>query len=389
MTDRFDKALLPAGLSDVLPPDAQFEVQAVERLMATFAAHGYERVKPPLIEFEESLLSGGGSAMAGHTFRLMDPVSQRMMALRADMTLQVARIATTRLGGLPRPLRLSYAGQVLRIKGSQLRPERQFGQVGAELIGAPAPGADAEVILMAKAALEALDVPDVSIDLGQPTLIPALCGELGLDDNASVRLRTALDRKDSAAVEALGTALGGDGTKIFAAILRAVGPADEALERLGRIDLPDAAAADLESLGRVVERVRAAAPDLKLTVDAVENRGFEYHTGVTFTIFMLGVRGELGRGGRYLAGDDGEPATGLTLFTDMVLRAMPNPTPVRRVFVPAGTPADQVERLRTEGWVAVAALEAAEDEIREARRLRCGHVLVDGAVNETGTDEGG
>ena len=88
--------------------------------------------------------------MAPHTFRLMDPVSQRMMAVRADMTLQVARIATTRLDNAPRPLRLSYAGQVLRVRGSQLRPERQFGQAGIELIGVDNAAADAEVIALCR-----------------------------------------------------------------------------------------------------------------------------------------------------------------------------------------------------------------------------------------------
>ena len=128
MSRAAEKALLPAGLRDILAPDAAFEAAVVERVMACFAAHGYERVKPPLIEFEDGLLAGPGAALASETFRLMDPVSQRMMGVRADMTLQVARIAASRLKNLPRPLRLSYAGQVLRVTGSQLRPERQFGQ---------------------------------------------------------------------------------------------------------------------------------------------------------------------------------------------------------------------------------------------------------------------
>src|SRR3546814_10103925 len=77
----------------------------------------------------------------------MDPVSQRMMGLRADMTPQVARIATTRLKKAPRPLRLCYGGQVLQVRGSQLRPERQFAQAGIELIGAPEGAGDAEAVL--------------------------------------------------------------------------------------------------------------------------------------------------------------------------------------------------------------------------------------------------
>ena len=149
MTELERNALLPAGLRDVLPNDAAFEAEMVERLVAFLAARGYDRVKPPLIEFEDGLLSGAGVAVAPQTFRLMDPVSQRMMGLRADITPQIARIAGSRLALAPRPLRLSYAGEVLRVRGSQLRPERQIVQVGAELIGSAAPTADAEIIVMA------------------------------------------------------------------------------------------------------------------------------------------------------------------------------------------------------------------------------------------------
>jgi ATP phosphoribosyltransferase regulatory subunit len=90
-------ALLPAGLRDLLPPEAETEAASVEALMEVFAAHGYQRVKPPLLEFEDSLLAGSGAAVAEQIFRLMDSESQRMMGLRADTTPQVARIATTRL----------------------------------------------------------------------------------------------------------------------------------------------------------------------------------------------------------------------------------------------------------------------------------------------------
>ena len=96
MTDFFDKALLPAGFSDVLAPDADFEALVLNRLLRCFSGHGYDRVEPPLIEFEDGLLTGIGAGLAEQTFRLMDPESQRMMAVRADITPQVARIAQAR-----------------------------------------------------------------------------------------------------------------------------------------------------------------------------------------------------------------------------------------------------------------------------------------------------
>ena len=381
MTTSGEKALLPAGLGDGLPPAAAQEAWATERLIATFAARGYARVKPPLIEFEETLLAGAGSDLGPQTFRLMDPVSQRMMGLRADMTPQVARIAATRLAREPRPLRLCYAGQVLRVKGSQLRPERQFAQVGAELIGSAAEAADAEVVLLAAQALTALGAKPLTVDLTLPTLVRSLAEGLGVAEAEIPALRDALDRKDAAATEA---AAGGHAA-LFLKLLRLAGPADSALAALAELPLPEGPAAEVAAMTRVVARIHAAAPELSLTFDPGEHRGFEYQTGASFTIFAQGVRGELGRGGRYdarLSGDgEGgwEPATGFTLFMDSVLRALPPAPPPRSVYLPEGTTDEAAEALRKEGWVTLAALDPEAEPEAEARRLGCAAVLLDGA----------
>ncbi len=381
MTIHGDKALLPAGLQDLLAPAAQHEAGVLESLLARFAAFGYERVKPPLMEFEDTLLSGAGVAVAKESFRLMDPVSQRMMALRADITPQVARIAATRLGSAPRPLRLCYGGQVLRVRGGQLRPERQFAQAGAELIDAPQESADAEVVLLAAEALGAVGVGDLTVDLSLPPLVSALVGGLGLDSGQATALRQALDRKDGAAV----ADLAGERAELFQALLRAAGPADEALAALAPLGLPAEAEAAVGHLARVVGLLRASAPGLRLTVDPVEHRGFEYQTGISFTLFAPGARGELGRGGRYLAdGFGGEPetSTGFTLYMDTVLRAVPPGGGGTRLFLPPDTPAARARALRADGWVTVAGLGPDADPDSEARRLGCSHVLRDGHAVE-------
>ncbi len=301
-------SLLPAGLLDVLPPEAAHEAATVERLMAAFAAHGYDRVKPPLVEFEESLLSGPGAAMSKLSFRIMDPVSQRMMAVRADMTLQVARIAATRLSRQARPLRLSYAGQVLRVKGSDLRPQRQFGQAGVELIGSTSARADVEVILLAAEALAGLGIEELSVDLNLSSLVPAVLAGLVIDAAPAGALVEALDRRDAAAVGRLA----GAAAELLGGLLRAAGPARKAVTALARLDLPADAGRERDRLAELVELLLEQRPDLVLTVDPVEHRGLEYHSGVGFTLFGRRQRGELGRGGRYLSAK-GEPSTGFTL----------------------------------------------------------------------------
>jgi ATP phosphoribosyltransferase regulatory subunit len=365
-------ALLPAGLGDLLPPEASAEAANVERLMTIFAGHGFDRVKPPLVEFETSLLSGAGADMAEQTFRMMDPLSRRMLGLRADMTPQVARIAATRLANAPRPLRLSYAGQVLQVHGSQLRPQRQFGQIGCELIGEAGAAADAEVIGLAAEALMAAGVTDLSIDLNLPTLVDQLASALGLDAARIQELKAALDRKDERAVAAAGA-----GHEVFHRLLAIHGPAAAARAQLAAIDLPARAAEERAALFEVLRHLETGHPGLTLTLDPVEHRGFEYQSGVSFVLFARGLRGELGRGGRYLSRAR-EPATGFTLYTDTLARALPLAPPSRRVYLPMGLARSVGARLRAEGWVTVAALNAAADPWAEARRLGCGHVLIGG-----------
>ena len=386
MSEFSDTALLPAGMCDVLPADAESEAVSTEHLLACFSANGYERVKPPLIEFEESLLSGSGAAMSAQTFRIMDPVSQRMMGVRADMTLQVARIATTRLKKAPRPLRLCYSGQVLRVRGTQMRPERQFGQVGSELIGSSQPQADAEIILMAVEALNKLEITDLSIDLALPTLVPALIEDVNLDEETAASLRTALDRKDEGAVKRLAKQLGEQVTANLLAMLRATGPAQAAYAALDKLNLPKKAQLERDSLGAVIDKIRAGAPELSLTVDPVESRGLEYHKGVTFTIFAGGSRGELGRGGRYLAGgngDEGEPAVGMTLYMDTILRAVPSPATGQRLYIPTETDISESRKYRNEGWITVDGLTSEADPVKEAARLSCSHYLSNGKIIST------
>jgi len=377
MNESLHPALLPQGLRDLLPPDAAIEAELVARQMAALQGHGYERVKPPLAEFEENLLAGAGAAMAQETFRLMDPISQRMIGLRADMTPQVARIATTRLVNAPRPLRLCYAGQVLRVRGGEIRAERQVGQVGAELIGTDAIAADVEAVTLAAAALAASGVGGLSVDLTLPTLVPAVCAALGLAAGAMDTLRAALDHKDAAAV----AAVGGRAASLLGKLLAGAGAAKKALASLQALDLPPAAVSERARLMAVVAAVQRAAPDLALTIDPVENRGFEYHTGVSFTLFARGVRGELGRGGRYRTGNGhGEPATGFTLYTDTVLRALPAQQPRPRLYVPLGGDAAAAVRRRGEGWATVAGLAVVTDAAAEAKRLKCSHWLDGDAI---------
>jgi len=385
MTNSEQKALLPTGLTDLLPPDADREEAITRQLLDHFRRYGYQRVKPPLLEFEAGLLDGVGAVHTDQTFRVMDPASQRMLGVRADITPQISRITSTRLASAPRPLRISYSGEVLRVKGSQLRAERQIRQIGVELIGAAhAATGDAEVIVLAAEGLAGIGIDGLSVDISAPSLAGTICQALNVPADAMPRLSAAIDRKDAAALQEIGILHGlTEATEILSLLLGAAGAASAGLSGLADLALPDDARALVDRLIEVVELVQRAAPDLDVTIDPIESRGFEYHSGISFTLFALGARGELGSGGRYLTTGD-ELATGFTLSTDMVLRASPGTSTAERVFVPHGTPPDIARALRADGQIAIQGLVAAQDILAEAQRLSCSHYWRDGTVVAVG-----
>ena len=362
-------ALLPAGLRDMLPPDAWAEAHAVWQTICHLTANGYELVKPPLLEFEDTLLSGSGQSLARHSFRLMDSLSQQMMALRADMTPQVARIAGSRLANAPRPLRLAYAGEVMRISGTQLRPERQSCQIGCELIGSDSIHADAEIILLAVEALDRLGAKGVSVDLNLPTFVPNLLKSFDYSQHDADELAAAVERRHLTRVQRLS----GEVTAIIDELIASSGPVDTALPALAKIEVPGDLRGELDRLADVVALVKTAMPDLSLTVDCVERRGFEYQTGLSFTLFVQDA-GEVGRGGRYLIGrNPGETATGFTLTTDNLLRAVEPMPSAQKVYLPVGTSSADRDTLQAQGYITIKAMvEAPIGE--EAARLGCQHI---------------
>ena len=326
-------------------------------LMREFAAFGYRQVKPPLVEFEDSLLTAGpGQAMASQTFRLMDPVSRRMMGVRADTTAQIARIAASRLSGEKRPLRLSYAADVLRVNGTQLRPARQFCQVGCEFIGAFSPKNDAEVALLALKSLSAVGLEDLTIDLS----LPALAGHIfdaektAKEDRAEIL--EILKKRDREALEKCR-----DGAvRCFAPLLEAAGEAEKAVSCLREMRFSGAAAEEeVSSLICVYESLKEAVAvyglKANITVDPLEHRGLTYETGVSFTLYAAGVRGEVGGGGRYKlgmkkAGGEDDTATGFTLYMDSILPALPKAEEEKIKTVSADANWKEVKTLQDQGW---------------------------------------
>lgn len=362
MTDT-DRDLLPEGLEDRLPPHAAAAARVTRAVVDVLASHGYDRIQPPVLEFEKSLASRMAGVQPRRMFRFVDPLSMRMMALRSDITPQVARVAATGLARAARPLRLCYAGQVVAIKGDGLDPARERLQLGAELIGSDAVEAAGEIVAVAIEALTAAGARGISVDFTLPDLVDTLAEKaLPLPADRIEPVRRELDAKDAGGlVEAGGEA--------YLPLLAAIGPFDAAIERLAAFDAGGVLSGRIAALRQIAARVAGQA---RLTLDPSERHGFEYQSWFGFTLYAEGVSGALGRGGTYRILGVDEAATGFSLYPDALVDVLARAdTPRDTLFLPPGHDVQVAARLRAVGWRTVAAICDSCDPVK----LGCTHRL--------------
>jgi ATP phosphoribosyltransferase regulatory subunit len=353
--------LLPVGLEDRLPASARALTRARRAALDAMDAHGYDRVIPPLIEFETSMATRMSGVATRRMFRFVDPASLRTLALRSDITVQVGRIAATSMAAAARPLRLCYAGEVAVIASDQLDPARQRLQLGAELVGSDSAAAAAEVVVLAIEALEAAGARGISVDFTLPDLVDTLAASaLPLPAERIDDVRRELDAKDAGALKAAGG-------EAYLPLLYAAGPFDEAARRLAASDAGGALASRLDGLKAIAARVGEKA---RVTLDPAERHGFQYQSWFGFTLYAEGVRGTLGRGGTYRLGG-GEPATGFSLYIDPLVDALGDAAAGDLLFLPPDHDREAAARLRAIGWRTRAALDGSED----AALLGCTHRL--------------
>lgn len=352
--------LLPVGLSDRLPREAAIATRAMRAVLGAMDSHGYDRVRPPLVEFEKSMAERMNGISPRRMFRFVDPVSLRTMALRSDMTVQVGRIAATSLANAQRPLRLCYAGEVATITSDQLDPARQRLQLGAELIGNDSVAAAAEMVALAIESLEAAGATGISVDFTLPDLVDVLAVKaMPLDPEQITPVRRELDTKDAGGLKQAGGAA-------YLPLLYATGAFDEAIQQLCAIDADKVGGAlttRIDGLKAIAARVSGPNSHgrARVTLDPTERHGFEYQSWFGFTIYAEGVRGALGRGGTYTIGGSDEAATGFSLYIDRLIDALDEGAGRDTLFLPIGHDTAAAAKLRGEGWRTIAALDAGDD----------------------------
>lgn len=317
---------LPEGVRDLLFADAAAWREMEAALRRTWTAWGYREIVLPTFEYADTLATNVGAALDAEMYRFFDRHG-RTLALRPDLTIPTARVVATRLYDQPMPLRVAYAGSVFRHEPPRAGRQHEFTQAGVELIGAAGSAADAEAIALAVAALRGVGLPGFRITVGHIGFFRGLLAALGLPERAEQRLRSAVDRKSEAELEALLRETPNLPPMVRRAVLalpRLAGDAGVLAEAEAYcLNAPMMSA--LADLAAVSRHLAAYGVANAVAYDLAEVRDLDYYTGVTFEGFAPGIGFSLISGGRYddLIGHFGPsfPAVGWALTLDRILLA--------------------------------------------------------------------
>ncbi len=303
---------IPSGTRDVLP-DEMRELRAItEAMRGAFERHGYGEVYTPAIEYEEVLRQAPGGVPPA--YRVFDDHGE-VLALRADMTVPIARLVATRYPTADPPLRFCYVAHAYRAVRPHRGQMREFLQAGIELVGAPGPPGTAEALTVLCHALDALGLRGYRVGLGDASLYPALMTAFDVPEEARERMLHELHTKDLVGLEREVGRLdvGAEAADLLVRVPQLRGGADV----LGSEGGPVADA--LSGLRRVLDLLEPAVAE-RVIFDLGLARGLGYYTGAVFDVYDPSLGAPIGGGGRYddLLGRFGRPlpAVGFALGVD-------------------------------------------------------------------------
>ncbi|WP_180168229.1 ATP phosphoribosyltransferase regulatory subunit [Acinetobacter sp. YH01003] len=292
--------LLPDGVADVLPEQAQV-IESLRRKSLDFlASRGYQLVYTPFIEYIESLssLSESNQDLDLATFKVIDQLSGRLLGVRADMTPQVARI-DAHVHPVDGIARYCYAGTVLHTKPQGFNTTRAPLQLGAELFGSDSIDADVEMVdLMLSLLKEAGLAEGVHLDLGHVGLFRSLVKQAELSKATERQLSDLYQRKALPELAEFTQDLnfGSDFYALgrYASDLTAL-QAHLSAEVLANSEFKQA----FEAVKATQAEIQARWPNLHIGIDVVELRSYHYHTGLMYAVYAPNRAAPLAQGGRY------------------------------------------------------------------------------------------
>ncbi len=368
-----NKFLLPPGFKDSLNFDTYIEHQYKNSIVNFFRENGFTLVKTPLIEYSNNL--------DNNTFTLKTNKKKQTLSIRNDITPQIIRLASSRLVKQKRPLKLCYYGEVIRKNGSILRPERQFQQVGAEIIGSESYKADVEIINLAYETLKNIGVKNIVIEISAPFFLNSLLNEIK-DLDLKGKIKKFIELKDlNNCIKLLNNY---KLIKSFKNLYACTGKIKNKKLQIQKISQTIGFESEVKRLTKIANLIKVSNKD-SINIDLFEiEKNKKYYKGIKFTFFAKGVRGEIAGGGRYNLKykNNYEAAIGYTCYMDTILRASSFQNTNKKILIPFNTDIKTKKSLIKKGYSLFKNFEENKDLKEQSKKYGIKYFLLNKKVKK-------
>ncbi len=360
-----NKSLIPEGFKDHVDFNTNVEHEYKNKMIDIFISNGFDLVKTPLLEFYKENSS--------NCFFIESKKSNHKLFVRDDITPQIIRIASSRLNNKVRPMKLCYYGEVIRKKGTMLRPERQFLQVGSEIIGSDSILADIEIITLAYKSLKEIGIKNITLELTSQVFLDEIFSRIK-DINLLKKLKIFIQQKDKKNSLKL---IKNKNDKLYLNYLFSFSGNFRDLEKkLNQLSVSSTSKRELKKIKKIENNINFAKND-QIFLDFTEFNKKNYHDGIKFTFFAKNVRGEIASGGRYKIKNklNEESAVGFTCFMDTVLRASSFENSSKKILIPFDINQSTKNNLIKKNYIVFSFFGDISDIDKFAKKYFCTHIF--------------
>lgn len=318
---RYD-LLTPEGTRDLLFDECIAKRMIEERLRNIFIGYGYSEVVTPGLEFYDVFNGKARYFPQENMYKLVDG-KNRMMVLRPDSTMPIARLAATRLREEPLPLKLFYNQSIFMVNPKNSGRDDEFAQSGIEILGGESTAADYEALVLAVQALSACS-DEFRLEIGESSIFRLLVSELGIDGDEADNIQALIDTKNYPALNEALSAYCGAAAEALRALPTLFG-GEDVFVQAEKYMISDELKEKLSSLKTTYDALRSAGIDeIKVDLGLVHKKN--YYTGIIFRGYVEGYGSPALSGGRYdnLIGDFGRdvPAVGFAVNVEAAAKVL-------------------------------------------------------------------
>lgn len=358
--------LLPEGFKVLLPSEAQTEEFISRKIQDLFFSNGYLLVKTPLMEYESTELKELSQKKNSDTFILVEPGTKKIMVLRSDITSQVAKLATSKLANYHRPLRLMYAGEVFRNEKNIYQTDRQFKQIGAEVIGVDSIDSFIEVINITLEALNILNIKNITIDFSLPSISRYLEKKISYKNNDGAIIREAIENKNSSLIK-------NNKFKYIKGLIDLSGNIDVAKKNAAKVKFPKYIEKLLSNFFDLTNKLRKSQSKLSMTVDITEAKSFLKYENFGFKIYNKDNANAIAIGGDYLINKK-ESGLGITIMINKLIENI-NILKKNKIYIPFNVDSKTIpKRVKNKGII-IKELRPKKNSVIEAKKHKCNYIF--------------